>query len=364
MTGRQANLAGKHILLDCRFLGLGGAGRVTELLLRGLRELQPPGRWIVWGPPGASEYLWQGSTGAFTRASPLKLWGQRYIFEMPSHDVAIYMHQIRPWRRGPSLTFVHDTISSHFGNPVARWLKRSFFGVVAHVSTLILTDSHYSADCLQRDLGLPKTRVRVVDLPLDETMGSRVRSLREVLGPKKVILYVGRFVPHKNLDRLIEAFSKTRFFDDGGTLHLVGGTPREVVSLSDHVNRSRIPRVVVEGKCSQERLEELYATSTLLTMPSLEEGFGLPALEALAAGLRISVSDGGALPEIFGGYVEPFDALSVSSMAEGLDRDAINPPPIIERHARPKDLAEAVVAHLSTIIEPTKQPSMNRTRPS
>lgn len=350
MTKTQLDISRRTVLLDCRFLGLGGAGRVTELLLRGLREVQPSGRWILWGPLEVSQYQWSGARCAYIDGSPLKWWGQRYVFQMPRHDVAIYMHQIRPWRPSPSLTFLHDTISIHFGNGIARWLKRCFMKISGRLSTLVLTDSRYSAAHLANELKLPMSKIAVVELPIDEDMAARVRSLRDTLPQEKVILFVGRYAEHKNLRRLIEAFSRTHFCAEGGRLHLVGGTPNEVEKMSNLVNELGIPRIVIEGACSQERLEQLYATSSLLVMPSLEEGFGLPALEALGAGLRISVSDGGALPEVFGGYVAPFDGRSVESMAEALDRDVTGPVPLIHEHPNTQDLARALMMHLTTIM--------------
>lgn len=352
-----------RILLDCRFLGSGGAGRVTELLLKGLAEIRPPGRWILWGAHRVAEFRWAGATCAYSEGSPLSFWGQRYRFSVPNHDVAIYVHQIRPWRPEPSLTFIHDTIPLHFGNPMVRVTKTFFLKTVARLSTQILTDSRYSADQIVKELGVDGAKIAIVDLPVEDEMAARIRSMRRDLPAQRRILFVGRFGPHKNLDRLIDAFARTRFFADGGTLHLVGGSQEELTRLSARIRRSAIRGVTAEKTSSQERLEELYATSSLLVMPSLEEGYGLPALEALMAGLRISVSNGGALPEIFGGYVTPFDAKSVTAIAEALDRDVEGPLPKITDHARPADFARSVVDRITSVIESQKPPSGNRTQP-
>lgn len=338
-------------MLDCRFLGRGGAGRATELLLRGLLEVRPPGRWRLWGPKPVAQYLWPGATWDATARSPLTCWGQASLLSIPTHDVAIYMHQIRPMRPGPSVTVIHDTIPLHFGNPSARRFKKLFFRVAARLSNVVMTDSMYSARCLQDDLGISPEKIRVIRFPMDDEMVARVQALRHELPSQKVILFAGRFAPHKNLERLISAFARTRFYASGGNLQLVGGTDQEVARLQRQVARLGISRVVIEGICSQERLEELYATSSLLVLPSLEEGFGLPAYEALSAGLRVSVSDGGALPEIFGGEVTPFPAESIELMAAALDRDVTGPVPQHTLGERPADFARAFVSEVNSLMK-------------
>ena len=348
------SVSDKKVLLDCRFIGLGGAGKVAELLLRGLQELQPEGQWILWGPRKVSRFAWAGARTEETRASPLRLWGQRDLLRIPKNDIAIYMHQIRPLRAGPSLTVIHDTIPLRFGNRAARPLKKVFLSLVAEHTSRVLTDSNYSAECLRRDLGIDPGRIRVIHLPVDDQMIARVRSLRSRLPTEQVILFVGRFAPHKNLDRLISAFGDTRFRQRGGILHLVGGTPDEVRRLELVARRKGISEIRVEPTCSQERLEDLYARACLLVMPSLEEGFGLPAQEAVSAGLRISVSDGGALPEIFGGIVEPFPARSVPQITAALDRDVMGQVPTGLDVTQPIDFAKSVVAELEALTHQMK----------
>ena len=77
---------------------------------------------------------------------------------------------------------------------------------------------------------------------------------------------------------------------------------------------------------TQDALEQLLASATLLIQPSLEEGFGLPVAEAMAAGIPVAVSTGGALPEIVrGAPVELFDPLEVDAITDAIDRVAASP---------------------------------------
>lgn len=313
-------LSKKRVLVDCRFLGLGGAGRATELLLKGLRQLEPAGDWVLWGPDSVSEYVWSGARWERSFNSPRALVGQKDLLNVPRHDVAIYMHQIRPLRADNSITLIHDTIPLRYGgSPASRKLKHLFFKAAVRASRQIFTVSDFSRSCLERDLAISPSRITVVRYPCDTELVDRVAKLRASLNPSSRILYVGRFAPHKNLERLIRAFDGTSFRRAGGHLVLVGGDVREQQQLRSFVGHHGFRNVTVGGRCSQGDLDRLYATSTMLVMPSLEEGFGLPAWEAKCCALPICVSNRGALPEIAQSGTVIFDPESIDDITRQID---------------------------------------------
>jgi glycosyltransferase involved in cell wall biosynthesis len=205
-------------LLDCRWLDPGGPGRATELLLRGLRERQPGGTWLLWGPLAVRPFQWPGSKWIREDASPLAMWGQRAVFRLPRADVTVYMHQIRPLRPGRSITVVHDTTPiRHGGSASIRRLKGSFLRAAVRLSSRIITISEWSKASIVRDLAAGPALIRVLRLPVDEEMARRVRELRRSAASRDVALYVGRFARHKNLPRLIDAFASTEFRDRKST---------------------------------------------------------------------------------------------------------------------------------------------------
>jgi glycosyltransferase involved in cell wall biosynthesis len=298
----------RRILLDARWYGLGGAGRATELLLRGLAELRPAGRWTLWGPGEVADFTWDGAVHEPSSGSP-KAWAGQRAVRLPEHDVAIYVHQIRPFRPGRSVTLIHDTIPLRHGSN--RAAKHLYYRAVARISTRIVTVSEHSRRTIEDDLGVPAGKISVVTYPVDDALVARVRRLREELPGRDEALYVGSFSPHKNLERLIHAFAGTRLRANGGTLRLVGGDRAELSTALEGVE--------VEGPCSQERLDELYATSRLLVQPSLEEGFGLPVWEAMCSGLPVAVAAAGSLPEITKGLAPTFSPTSIEEMAAAMD---------------------------------------------
>lgn len=346
-------LDGRRVLLDCRWLGIGGAGRATEHLLRGLAELRPPGEWLLWGPR-AGDHTWPGARPIVAGHSPLALMGQRDYRAVPSRDLAIYMHQIRPLRRGRSLTLIHDTIPlRHGGSKPKRFAKKAFYMAAASLSTGVLTVSQYSARTIVRDTRTTRNKIRVLRYPVDAALVERVLERRRSMLSVAQALYVGRFDDHKNLHRLILAFARTRLRAHGGTLRLVGGGVQETMDLRAFAARHGITGVAVSGTCSDDELVGLYAESAVLVMPSLEEGFGLPAWEALSCGLPVAASHRGSLPEVVGtaGYL--FDPLSLDGMAAAID-DACEGGPRefdVSRAPTAADFAGEVVVAAAAVIK-------------
>jgi glycosyltransferase involved in cell wall biosynthesis len=142
-------------------------------------------------------------------------------------------------------------------------------------------------------------------------------------------------------------FSQTAFAQSGGRLELVGGWPGEVERLRARVG----PGVELRGTCSEEELDHLLATSRALVLPSLEEGFGLPAYEAVASGLPVAVSRTGALAELPAGRASVFAPVDEAGLAAAIDeaaaREASGPVSL------PGDLAGPVVAAVTAVLAET-----------
>jgi glycosyltransferase involved in cell wall biosynthesis len=339
--------AGRRIVLDCRWLGLGGAGRVTELLLAELRASPPPGDWVLWGRRDRIEPF-AGAAIAADGTSPRALAGQRGYFRVPRGDVVVYLHQIRPLRPGRSVTVIHDTIPLRYGGSAAgRLAKRAFFRAAARLSDHVLTDSKRSRNAIVHDLRVPAERISVISFPADAERARRIADLRAARGQEERLLYVGRFAAHKNLERLCRVFPTTRFARGGGRLLLVGGWGLETERLRARVGAT----VEVRPACSEEELDLLLATSRALVLPSLEEGFGLPAFEAVASGLPVAVSRTGAMTELPPERASFFDPLDEDGMAAAIDaavaREATAP---VELGGR---LADVVLAALALVLHET-----------
>lgn len=344
MTG---DLSQRTVLFDARWLDIGGPGRVTQHMLRGLAELQPAGDWSVWGTDAASAYLWPGARLIRSTHHPHSLFGQREFPgpRSPRPDLAFYPHQMRPgWRLGRTeITTIHDTIPFRYPpQPRRRRLMEVYLRRIAAVSDLVVTDSEFSKGTIAKDLGVPAEQIEVLPISIDHESAGRIRRRRETADSSPTALYLGADLPHKNLDRLLTAFASTDFQRAGGTLVMVGmdsASCRRLGTLAAEVGA----RADVLGRVSGERLEDLLVGARLVVQPSLEEGFGLPVAEAMAAGIPVAASTGGSLPEITLGAIEHFDPLDITAMAHAIDDASTRTSQPMRSWPTPLDLAAAVV---------------------
>lgn len=143
---------------------------------------------------------------------------------------------------------------------------------------------------------------------------------------KQYVLYVGNAYPHKNLEKLIEALNIVISEYPNIFLILVGGEDYFYKRLKEKVKEMELEDVVVFwGPADRKELANLYKNATILVFPSFMEGFGLPAVEAMAEGLLVLCSDIPVFHEVLGSaavYFNPYDA---NDMADKMS-DVLNNP--------------------------------------
>lgn len=227
---------------------------------------------------------------------------------------------------------LHDVIADHhpeliFPNGRSKFFWKLKQNVAIRQADLVATVSEYSKKELVDYFGLPETRLRVISeaarpvfkvLPTNNGFVSTLARHGLVPGGE-FLLYVGGISPHKNLVRLIEAF---KMLDIGGTQLVLVGDYKDDPFFSAYPQlKSQVDelglngRVIFTGYIPDEELAYLYNAATLLVFPSLEEGFGLPAIEAMACGTPVAASRTGSLPEILGPVGRFFDPMNVDDIA-------------------------------------------------
>lgn len=205
-----------------------------------------------------------------------------------------------------------------------RWVHRRRLGWIRrHGRRVIAVSRSTEADLLSERL-LEAGRIDVVyearrDDAEPATDPAAVRRRYGIRG--RYILTVGTLEPRKNLPRLLRAFERLPPAVRGPELVVVGGSGwrsdriRQAIARSPARSRIRLP-----GRVPAPDLASLYAGATVFAYPSLYEGFGLPVLEAMAAGTPVLTSDRSSLPEVAGNAAILVDPTSVDAILDGLIR--------------------------------------------
>jgi glycosyltransferase involved in cell wall biosynthesis len=136
------------------------------------------------------------------------------------------------------------------------------------------------------------------------------------------VLYAGNVKPHKNLERLIDAFDRVRKRGlDHLKLVIIGDEISKYTSLRRAVHRHQLHKYVrFLGYLPEETLAVLYRLAGVFVFPSLYEGFGLPPLEAMASGTPVVTSNVSSLPEVAGDAALLVDPYDPESIADGIAR--------------------------------------------
>ena len=160
-------------------------------------------------------------------------------------------------------------------------------------------------------LGVEPERVTVVH--------HGVRPLRAAAAPREnIVLSVGAIQKRKNIARLVEAFETA---SKNWRLVLAGSAGYGAGAILERIQNSPArARISVTGYISSAELADLYARASVFAFPSLDEGFGMPVLEAMAAGLPVIASNSSALPEVAADAAVLVDPEDTAALAEAIGR--------------------------------------------
>ncbi len=180
----------------------------------------------------------------------------------------------------------------YYGWPFRRGLARC---------AAVLGISQFVSDSLVRELGVPASIVH--DMPLGVVPPRGVDAPRSVTPTPPMILFVGTIYGYKDVPVAVRAFGRARSELPPGTRFVIAGKDpgEQAVWVRTAAVEAGVEDLVdLVGPVSDEHLEELYRSASVLVLPSRCEGFGLPALEAMCRGVPVIVAATTSLPEVVG----------------------------------------------------------------
>jgi glycosyltransferase involved in cell wall biosynthesis len=231
-----------------------------------------------------------------------------------------------------SVVTIHDCIHLMFPqylpNRFAFGYARASIALAARRATRVLTVSESSKRDILRFVDADPNKIDVIYNAYDERFAVEPREEDVVRVRERFqlhdefVLYAGNVKPHKNLERLIEAFSLVRKRGlDHLKLVLIGDEISKYAALRRAVHRHQLHKYVrFLGYVPEETLAVMYRLAGVFVFPSLYEGFGLPPLEAMASGTPVVTSNVSSLPEVAGDAAVLVDPYDPSAIADGIYR--------------------------------------------
>lgn len=293
-----------RIGIDCRMINESGVGRYIKNLTENLNKIDTKNKYILFSP----DIKW------YSIKEQIKL---PKLLEDLNVDLMHFPHFNVPiFYSGKFVVTIHDLIHQHFnmqratthGSLIYKIKQIGYRKIFQHAikkSQKILVPSNFVKNQLIKYWQVESNKIVVTYEAVDDNF-LKIR-------PKKLsmdyIFYVGNAHPHKNVEGLIKAFLK-----------LKTGKLKLVLVGHDHYFWQRIKQefkdkdIIYKGYVSDEELVTLYKNARCFVMPSFEEGFGIPLLEAMALSCPVVSSNAGSLPEVGGDAALYFDPSNMTDM--------------------------------------------------
>ena len=334
------------VAIDIRRITEFGVGTYTRNVVRALARIDRDNQYLLLGSPQEAAEI--GALPAnFTcvplvepNSTPKGYLDCRATIKRLRCDIAHIPHLFSIPRNLPCpyVMTVHDVLEHMYRAGEGSSLRRSLhFHFTRHVlkgAKRILAVSKFTKSEIEKLFAIPSQRIEVIYNAIDERFlrGHATEADRQILAERYLVtypfvLYAGRISPHKNLVRIIEAFSALKVQLEKQSqyadlkLIIIGDELSKHPDLRRTVIRSGVQNDVrFMGFIPIEMLRLFYDAAKVFVFPSLYEGFGLPPLEAMAQGTPVVTSNISSLPEVVGNAAVLVNPENVFEIMRALQR--------------------------------------------
>ena len=245
------------------------------------------------------------------------------VLHVPHYNVPIFY-------RGKIVVTIHDLthliLPEFLPNKLAYYYAKFMIWIALKKADKVITVSQNTKNDILKMFKVKPDKIEVIYNGVGEEFVKKdkkdIKYLYEkfnIPNNKKIIMYVGNLKPHKNLERLLEAYSKIIQREETCLL-LVGKAFKKYDVLEEKEKELGIEKQVIHtGIVTQNELVDLYNLADLFIFPSLYEGFGLPVIEALSCGTNVVCSNNSSIPEVGGryaNYFNPYDSEDLKNKIE------------------------------------------------
>jgi glycosyltransferase involved in cell wall biosynthesis len=287
---------------------LSGVGVYSREILYGLARAHPEERLLFYYRPHRWARSWRERLPANAR--------RRILRGPPGAPLFHALNQRVDYRARRTVATFHDlfVMTGEYSTPEFRARFTAQAREAAARSDLMIAVSRFTAGQVEQLLGVEQARIRVIPHGVHMPAARPAEPVRENL-----VLTVGAIQKRKNIGRLVRAFEG---MPGGWRLAIAGsaegfGAAEELRAVAESPRRSDID---VLGYVSAAALEELYRRARIFAFPSLDEGFGMPVLEAMAHGVPVVTSIRSGVAETAGDVAVRVDPENVEGLAEALKR--------------------------------------------
>ena len=326
---------GTHVVVDARMAWGQGIGRYVRNMVPRLARQTPSWRWTLLGDaPRLAAADWVAglpNVRTATLAAPVYSVREQIEPLAAARGASVYWtpHYNAPvLARAPLVVTVHDVghlrIPEFTRSTARRWYARAMLGATRRAASAMMCDSAFTRGEIESLFGAARCPTAVVHLGVDAAWFEPADGPPPIAEP--YFVFVGDRKPYKNLPTLLAAFAEVSR-SARCRLALVGRASgfRNPDARVQPLLASLGDRVVDAGEVDDEALRRWVGHAVALVQPSFYDGFGLPPLEAMAAGRPVIASRAGSLPEVCGEaalYFDPSDTAALTALMRSVLGDA------------------------------------------